>query len=246
MSGLDRLYNLFNNACLPDMTKDHHIDTLTCAKALEETRVLANDPSGNKPETIALLSFMLLESSRFPAIEVLGENKRGLKYQDRTLWDRALMEEGLIYLKRSAEGEQVSIYHLKAAVSACHSLAKDYRSTDWKKIVSLYEHYLEFNNSAEIALERAEALSHLGGARAEIKAIEEAISNYRLDGEHCILDRLGGLYSRLHDYKNALIYFEKACAQAQTESEKRIYKKRINYCKMRLRYKKKYTLELSF
>ncbi len=243
---LNNLYRTFNREYLVMQEEDREIDTEKCNEIIEKTRSLSRDPLTDKPETHALLSYMLLQYSRFPAMPGVSVKKRGLKYQDRKLWDKALMEEGLDYLNRSARGSSVSVYHLKAAVSACHSLAKDYKSTDWKHILSLYDRYLEFTNSAEIALERAQVISRLRGTRGEIKAIEEIINNYTLDTEHELYEKLGNLHSRLHDYKAALNCFEKASRQAQSKTDKSIYKKKIEYCKMRLYYKNKYTLELSF
>ncbi len=243
---LKKLYTAFNQAFQAAEEQDCEIDTQLCSEAIEETRSLCTDPLTNKPETLALLSYMLLKTSKIPAILGVIGKKRELKYQDRSLWDKALIEEGLEHLNKSAEGNTVSVYHLKAAVSACHSLAKDSKSTDWKHIVSLYDRYLSFNNSVEIALERAEVISSYKGARAEIKAIEEIIGNYTLNSKHHLYEKLGNLHSRLHEYKDALKYFEIASRQAQSKTDKSKFKKKIQYCKMRLDYKKKYTLELSF
>lgn len=245
-SRLNELYRTFKQAYQITTEENRDIDTHKCREILEETKNLTKDPLTNRPETLALLSYMLLKTSKIPAILGVSGIKRGLKYQDRTLWDKALIEVGLDYLNRSAEGNSVSVYHLKAAVLACHSLAKDSKSTDWKHILSLYERYLEFNKSAEIALERAEVISHLRGKRGEIKAIEEIIGGYALDMEHELYEKLGNLHSRLHQYKEALTCFEKAYGKTQSKADKPKLKKKMQYCKMRLNYKKKYTLELSF
>ena len=242
-STLSELYSVFNREYY---ASDREIDKQSCSEALEGTRALLKDPLTANPETMALLSYMLLQSSKIPAMTGVSGRKRELKYQNRKLWDKALIDEGLEYLNKSAEGSSVSIYHLKAAVSACHSLAKDHRSTDLRQIQSLYDRYLEFNNSVEIALERAEVISSFKGARAQIKAIEEIIINYSLDAEHPLHEKLGNLYSKLHDYKAALNSFEKALRLTQSKSDKSIYRKKIKYCKMRLNYRKKYALGLSF
>lgn len=245
-STLNKLYCAFNEAFRAAKEKDSEIDTQIFSEEIEQAKSLSLDPQTDKPETLALLSYMLLEYSRVPAMTGVRGQRRELKYQDRALWDKALVEEGLEYLNKSAEGNTVSVYHLKAAVSACHSLAKDHRSTDLKQILSLYDRYLGFNNSVEIALERAEVIGSFKGARAEIKAMEEIIGNYNLDTEHRLYEKLGNLYSSLHDYKAALNCFEKAFRLTQSKSDASVYRKKIQYCKMRLSYKKKYALGLSF
>lgn len=201
------------------------------------------DTQTDRPKTYALLSHILLESSRVPA---MTGGSRDLKSQDRKLWDRSLIEKGLLYLNRSAEGNTVTLYHLKAAVSACHSLAKDWKSTDWKHILSLYDSFLELNDSPEMALERTQVLARFKGPRAEIKGLEEMLLNYQIDNEHLLYDKLGDLRCRLHEYREALESYEKALLEAQTKADKAKYRKKITHCKTRLSFKDKYAKGLSF
>jgi len=245
-SRLNKLYTAFDQAFRVRADEEREIDTQISREVMEETGGLTRSPLTDRPETLALLSYMFLEYSRVPAMLGVDVKKRGLKYQDRTLWDKTLVEHGLEYLNRSARGNSVSVYHIKAAVSACHALAKDYKSTDWKHILSLYDRYLEFNNSVEIALERARVISRFRGTHGEIKAIEEIMNSYTLDAKHELYEQLGNLHSRLHDYKAALRCFEKASGKARSKTDKSNYRKKIEYCKMRLYYKKKYALGLSF
>lgn len=214
-----------------------------CKLLISRLKQLTADTHTDRPETYALLSYILLESSRITAMS--GGN-RDIKSQDRKLWDRALIEKGLSYLDRSAEGNTVSLYHLKAAVSACHSLSKDWRSTDWKHILSLYDSYLELNDSPEMALERTEVLARFKGPRAEIKGLEEILEKYQIENEHLLYDKLGDLRCRLHEYREALESYEKALGVTETKTDKSKYRKKIRYCKTRLSFKDKYSQELSF
>jgi RNA polymerase sigma-70 factor (ECF subfamily) len=242
---LGALYTAFNEAyCAAQAGMD--IDTALLRELIGRTRKLAAQPGTGKPEVYALLSYMLLESSRIPAMRGVSGKPVDLKNQDRRLWDKTAVEEGLDYLKRSAEGKSAGEYHLKAAVSACHSLAKDYRSTDWKHIISLYDQFMEFNDSSHLALERARIISRTRGARAGVKAIEDIKRRYALNDDLLLNEELGDLHLRLHEYENALSCYEISYTRAESKTDKSHYKKKIAYCKKRLKYKKKYALGLSF
>jgi RNA polymerase sigma-70 factor (ECF subfamily) len=97
---------------------------------IKSTKELTLKSESNKPETYALIAYMLLRASRLRAIINNVAETPDLKNQDRSLWDKRMIEGGLRYLKKSAGGRRVTVYHLRAGICACHSLAKDYKSTD--------------------------------------------------------------------------------------------------------------------
>lgn len=242
---LSTLYTAFNGAlCVHQDGSD--VDTALTRELIGKTRRLAAECGTDTPEVYALLSYMLLESSRIPAMLGAGGKTIDLKYHDRRLWDRSAVEEGLDYLKRSAEGKSAGEYHLKAAVSACHSLAKDYRATDWEHIISLYDQYMRLNGSARLAREQARIISRVRGARAGVKAIEDIKRRYSLYDDQKLNEELGDLHLRLHAFEKALSCYETSYARTESKSERSLCKKKIAYCKKRLRYKKKYALGLSF
>ena len=68
-----------------------------------------------------------------------------LENQDRNEWNQELIRKGISYLQLSIEQNEISIYHILATISAHHCTAKDFRSTDWKSILSLYDNLIEFD-----------------------------------------------------------------------------------------------------
>lgn len=243
---LNKIYAAFTDAYFSLSQNYRHIHLQICREQID---ILKNKHKGScseDPDANALLSYMLLESSRIPAILRAVATKRGLKYQDRKLWDKGLIKEGLEYLEKSAHGNSVSIYHLRAGVAACHSLSKTWRATDWNQILLIYDNYLKVDRSLEIALERAEVILHYKGARAQIKALEDVLHTYDTGEKVKLYEKLGELNTHLHDYKKALECYEKAVSSTDSKKDKSIYKKKIQYCKMRLNFKNKYNLELSF
>ena len=93
------------------------------------------------PKTHALLALMLLNASRIPTRVDSEGNLLRLKEQDRTQWDQPTIARGMLHFAQSAAGEELSEYHLQAGIAACHCTAKDYESTDWRQILSLYDRF---------------------------------------------------------------------------------------------------------
>src|SRR5262249_5087052 len=143
-----------------------------CLEAIRLGILLAGHPSGNHPKTHALLALMLLNAARLRARVDADGNLLLLKDQDRSRWDSAMIARGMSHLAHSAAGNELSEYHLQAGIAACHSCAKDYESTDWQRILSLYERLIERDDSPVVALNRAVALANVHGPEAGLKALE--------------------------------------------------------------------------
>ena len=82
----------------------------------------------------------------------------------------------MLHLSQSAAGEDLSEYHLQAAIAACHCAAKDYQSTDWPRILALYDQWMLINSSSVVALNSAVAVANVRGPKAGLDAVE-AIRN---------------------------------------------------------------------
>src|SRR5204863_1305602 len=140
------------------------------------TSLLAAHPSGNRPKTHALLALMLLNAARIPSrVDGDGHLLR-LQEQDRTRWQQPFIARGMFHFAQSAAGEEISEYHLQAGIATCHCAAKNYESTDWPQILSLYDRLVRFDTSPVAALNRAVALANVRGPAAGLAAVQ-AISN---------------------------------------------------------------------
>jgi len=189
---------------------------------------------------------MILKASRLRAIINNVAKNPDLKNQNRTLWDKRMIEDGIMYLEKSAGGHRVTEYHLRAGICACHSLAKDYGSTDWKKILSLYDQYLEINDSLEIALERALVISDIEGPQAAIDAVLEIDTSNTFNKSKELNLILAELYIKLHEYEEAIEHLSKCLELTDDDKEKSMYLSKIELCKQQLGLTKKYNLVLSF
>src|SRR5438874_10936689 len=114
---------------------------------------------------------MLLNAARNPTrLDSEGSLMR-VQSQDRTRWNKSRIARGMFHFARSAAGDELSEYHLQAGIAACHCAAKDYESTDWQMILSLYDRLIEFDQSPVVALNRAVAIANIHGPIAGLEAV---------------------------------------------------------------------------
>jgi RNA polymerase sigma-70 factor (ECF subfamily) len=239
------LYLLFNEGYSASYG-DNLIRPDLCNEGIRLTILLVEHSLTDKPQAHALLALMLFNASRLPARLDKQGNLLLLKQQDRTLWDRSMIRKALFHLHKSANTNEITEYHLQAAISACHSLTEDYKSTDWKQILSLYDMYLKMNSSPLIALNRAIAFSRVYGPKAGIDAIHK-INNLRpLKSYHLLYSTLADLQMQLNEYNESLINYQKALRLAKVKSEQSFYKNKIKMCLQRMGIAKRHKLGRSF
>jgi RNA polymerase sigma-70 factor (ECF subfamily) len=150
-----------------------------------------------------------------------------LEEQDRSLWDRELVQRGLVHLMRSGRGETLSRYHAEAGVAAEHCLAPSYAETNWEEIVRLYEVLERIAPSPLNVLNRAIALAEWKGADAGLAALEAFEAPSWLLGYYLWDATLGELYRRRGDRERALAHTKRAHAAAPTNPEKALLERRM-------------------
>jgi RNA polymerase sigma-70 factor (ECF subfamily) len=151
-----------------------------------------------QPEVLGLLALMKLNLARSKArFDEKGEIVL-LPDQDRNLWDRAAIADGVEMLDRAGGMRNTGPYQLQAAIAAIHSESRSWEDTDWHQIVVLYDALLYILNSPVVRLNRAVALSHFAGAEAalgEVNDLAIELSEYHLfhSARAELLDRVGEL-----------------------------------------------------
>ena len=132
------------------------------------------------PETQALLALFCFLAARLPSRVTEDGDLLLLDEQDRALWDRVLIAEGLRRLDLSAEGEALTAWHLEAAIAGQHARAPGFAQTDWMAIRGLYDLLLRLRPSPVVALNRAIAIGMADGPEAGLRALEEIEDRERL------------------------------------------------------------------
>ncbi|HVU24796.1 MAG TPA: DUF6596 domain-containing protein [Opitutus sp.] len=215
---LAAIYLLFNEGYKAS-SGDRLLREDLCQEAIRLGSLLLAHPVGRTPRTHALLALMLLTSARFPArLDDQGGLLR-LDDQDRSKWDQRLIADGLLHLGHSAQGTEISEYHLLAGIAALHSLAPDYASTDWERILLHYDELLRRKPSPIVALNRAVAVAQLRGPQAGLDAIAALPQRDRLETHHLLHAVVGELHWRLGHERDAAEHFRRALALAHVGPE---------------------------
>ena len=173
---------------------------------------------------------MLLNAARTPARVDDEGNLLRLREQDRTKWGQPMIARGLFHLAQSAAGGEISEYHLQAGIAACHCAAKDYASTDWQQILSLYDRMLAFDDSPVVALNRAVALAELRGPQAGIDAVNAIPDLKSLESYYLFHAVMGDFEWQLNRLPIAAAHFQRALQLAEIKSEQAFLAKRLREC----------------
>lgn len=222
------LYLLFNEGHKPSKN-DSIIRADLCHEALRLGMLLATHPAGDRPRTHALIAMMAFTAARIPARTDAEGNLLRLEDQDRTLWSKDLIRIGVHHFGKSSSGNNLSEYHLQAGIAACHTLAASDASTDWRRILTLYDQLLARSLSPVIALNRAVAFSRVHGADAAIALLESPDIRERLENYHLFHAVRGEIeYKRRNP--EAAVHIRRAIKLTESAPERALLAKRIEDC----------------
>jgi RNA polymerase sigma-70 factor, ECF subfamily len=188
-----------------------------CDEAIRLGRVLA-ELMPDEPEVFGLLALMLLISSRRDARTDANGDLVLLSAQDRALWSRPLIEEGLALVSTLLRRNQPGPYQIQAAIQAVHASAPTAADTDWSQIVTSYDQLMAIAPSPVVALNRAGAVAELHGPALALAALEPVES--QLDGYHPFHVARGEFLKRLGRTAEAAAEYDRAIACVGNDSER--------------------------
>jgi predicted RNA polymerase sigma factor len=137
-----------------------------------------------------------------------------------------LIAQGRLLLDRSAEGNELTAYHLEAAIAAAHAAAPSLQQTDWNSIIVMYDRLMVVAPSPVVALNRAIAIAERDGAERGIEEIEQIEDRERLEAYPFYPAALGELEARRGNRVHAGEHFKAAAALARNASERKFLEKR--------------------
>ena len=178
-------------------------------------------------EAVGLLALMQLHESRRASRTSDTGDIVLLPEQDRSLWDRARIEEATRLVDGAIASRRFGPYTVQAAIAAVHAHARTADETDWAEIVALYDLLMEMAPGPVVELNRAVALSMRDGPKAGAEAIEAILGRGELDGYHLAHAARGDMYRRLGDSAEARASYERALTLARQGSERRFLERRI-------------------
>lgn len=226
-SVLEVLYLLFNEGYSAHSGAELVRQDL-CAEAIRLTSLLVQHPAGDVPRVHALLALMTLQASRLPARTDDDGNILRLKEQDRLLWDRQLINIGLIELARSASGDTISEYHIQAGIASIHALAPTYEQTEWMAILKQYEMLMKVAPSPVVALNRSVALAMVDGPYAGLKDLERVRGMQGIEGYYLFYATLGEFRTQVGDKAGAIVAYRNALDLATNAPEQRFLQGKLD------------------
>jgi RNA polymerase sigma-70 factor (ECF subfamily) len=180
-----------------------------------------------EPEVVGLLALMLLQESR----RVARTSPRGelvlLEDQDRSLWNREQIQEGLTLVQRALSSGRAGPFTLQAAIASVHAEAPRAAATDWARIVALYDMLAQAQPSPVVELNRAVAVAMRDGPAAGLALIDAILDRGDLADYHLSHAARADLCRRLGRTSDARASYERALALARQEPERRFLERRL-------------------
>jgi len=214
------LYLIFNEGY-----DEEDVRRALTAEAIRLTRVLVR-LMPHEPEPRGLLALMLLHEARRTTRTEDGVLVT-LENQDRSRWDRSLIDEGVETLDQALAMRRTGPYQVQAAIAACHATAPDAASTDWPRIATLYTELARLAPSPVVDLNRAVAVAMADGIPAGLALVDELASAGRLDDYYLMPATRADLLRRAGRSAEAKTAYEEALRLAPTEAERRYLSERL-------------------
>ncbi|MGQ0651087.1 MAG: RNA polymerase sigma factor [Betaproteobacteria bacterium] len=180
-----------------------------------------------EPEAVGMLALMLLQDSRRAARATPAGDLVLLEDQDRGLWNRELIREGIALVPQALRSGRAGPYSVQAAIAALHAEAPSTAETDWAQIVALYDVLDGMAPSPVVRLNRAVAVAMRDGPAAGLRLVEEILSEGELDNYHFAHAARADLCRRLGRKGDARAAYERAVALARQEPERRFLQRRL-------------------
>ena len=197
-----------------------------CAEALRLAR-LARALLPRDPEVASLLALMLLHHARARA-RVAGDGGLVLlDHQDRTLWDRALMAEGVAQLEAALALGGHGPYTVQASIAALHAQAQCPEDTDWRQIAALYAHLCTLAPGPVVQLNHAAAVAMAEGPARGLALVDDLESSGQLRDYHLLWAARADLLRRLGRREEAAHAYTRARGLGRTEPERRVLEQRL-------------------
>lgn len=206
------------------------VRTNLCAEAIRLARVLAR-LMPDEPEVLGLLALLLLhDARRGTRVDAAGELVT-LEDQDRTVWDRAEVDEGAALLETALRRGRPGPYQIQAAIAACHTTAPMAEETDWADIAALYGELERFVPSAVVRLNRAVAVGMAQHPDAGLELVAGLERSGELADYHLLPATRADLLRRSGRTAEAAVAYERALELVENAAERRFLERRLAECR---------------
>jgi RNA polymerase sigma-70 factor (ECF subfamily) len=197
-----------------------------CLEALRLGRLVAAS-SMAAPRVDALVALMALQAARLPARMDSAGDLVLLEEQDRSLWDDEFITLGFHYFTRSIAGEEISEWHVQAAIAATYAKAESSEAIDWPAILGHYDQLVAMTESPVVALNRAVAVLKVHGAEAALAALAPLEGHASMRGYHLLPAVRGRVLAELGQLAEAEVAFSAALECDCAEPERRFLQRQL-------------------
>jgi RNA polymerase sigma factor (sigma-70 family) len=211
------LYLIFNEGYASSVGA--HLQRLDLAREAIRLTRYTKTLIPDSAEVAGLLALMLLTDARRAARTGPSEELIPLDKQDRSLWDRAEISEGVAFLTEALSKGMVGMYQLQAAIAAVHDEATRAEDTDWPQILALYELLKRASPSPMVTLNHAIAAAMVHGPSKGLELLQALDSDNRLSGHYRLAAVRGHLFEMIGDYKTAIEHYRTAATRTTSIPE---------------------------
>lgn len=225
---LEVIYLIFNEGYAAYQGEDL-IRTDLCEEALRLGKLVTDSPL-SAPRVHALVSLMAFQAARIPARVDNEGNMVLLEEQDRSKWDQKLVTFAFHQLECSTHGDDISAYHIQAAIASIHAYASSGEATDWKSMLQLYDNLLQATPSPVVALNRAVAVSKVFGPAEALEDIKDLSSDPLLSDYYLLPAVRGRLLFEIGEVQQAADAYQRALQCPCSEPERKFLRRKFAEC----------------
>ena len=196
-----------------------------CEESVRITRVLA-ELMPDEPEVLGLLALLVLHDSRRVARQDVDGDLVVLEEQDRSLWDRVAIDEGVTLVDRALRRRTLGPYQLQAAIAAVHAEAPNAASTDWVQIAALYRELRRLVPTPVVALNEAVAVGMAEGLDEGLRRLDRLVAQGELASYHLLPAARADLLRRMGRPAEAAAAYDDALALVTNDAERRYLRRR--------------------
>jgi predicted RNA polymerase sigma factor len=222
---LDVLYLVFSEGYNPT-GDDDALNAGLCSEAVRLVRLLTETEQTAVAPAFALRALLCFHMSRVPARLADDGSLLLMPEQDRARWDGALIAEAFRCLNAAGSGEELSRFHVEAGIAACHAMGSTYATTDWARIVELYDLLRECAPSLVVDVSRALAMAMQSGARVGLDELD-AIPEREILGRYpYALAAYADLHASLGNLEEARWYLERALEHQSSPAQQALLRRK--------------------
>ncbi len=225
---LEVVYLMFAEGYTPTGDDDSAVHEELCREALRLCRLITEEPRTDIPAADALRALVCFQTARLPARFADDGSLLLLSEQDRSAWDRALLDEGFCALDRAGRGDTLSRFHLEAGIAACHAAAISFQQTDWPHILFLYDMLRERFASAVVDVNRAVAVAMVHGAAAGLEELDSIPERDLINRYPYALATYAELYTALGRLDEARQYLRRALEHQPVRAQRRLLQRKLD------------------